>query len=496
MQPDCARGGILFRILHRRYTSLLLLAALAGCSQGVTTIDPPVPRPYQGKALHVSCSFAANVDPVTYYVNEWAVWQEADVRVTRDDPDRFAGDVAIVTAAELPALAETGRYRAVPEALRGRAHSFQWEGLLPNYAGLLSTWKGVSYGVPLLGEGRVLVYRKDRFEAAKLAPPQTWDDYLAAAEKLNAPGAPSLPPISAFPAGLDAEFHAIAACYDRLALARSEAGAGGADETAADHLFSYQYRLKTAAPRINAPAFVRAFELLRRLRPLRAPGQDAFPLRAFQAGKASLGIATLEDVARLQAADSPVRGKFGVAPLPGASSTFDLETGKEVPSRLPNRVTYFGVESLFGLVSQSCADPEMAFDFLTGFAHPERTGAELITAARYGAGPLRAAHTEERTRALWLGYDLPPKETDALVDALKQYLAPSIVNPRFKLRLPNQQAHAEAFDRIVRPALLAETADAKATLNEVNASWEALWKGVPDNARRSWVRANYGLGAE
>jgi ABC-type glycerol-3-phosphate transport system substrate-binding protein len=401
--------------------------------------------------------------------------------------------VVIVASADLPALAETGRFLPVAPAILDRDHFYQWDGLLRNYSGLLAVWNGATYGVPMLGEGYVLIYRKDRFAEAKLKPPEDWKEFVEAAKQLAISGRPSLPALPISPLGLETEFHLIASCYDRATIQQSEAGTGIPDETKSDRLYSYHYRLKTYEPRINAPAFVEAFELLRQMRPYRAPATPD-PLSALLDGAASLAIVDLKDLARLQHDPaSKIRGKLGIAKLPGARFTFDLD-GKEVKNRAPdvNRTPYLGYGSWMGLVSKTCANPDMAFEFLAGFAHPEQMGAEIITAADWGAGPLRSAQIEERARSLWIGYDLSALDTEAMISALKQSVASSIVNTRYCLRLPNRQQHLKEFDDIVRPALQ-ENADGQKTLDAVAEAWKNLWNGVPDETKKAWINHNYGL---
>ncbi len=50
-----------------------------------------------------------------------------------------------------------------------------------------STQNGEIYGLPINGNIMLFFYRKDLFDAQGLAAPKTWDDVLAAAQKLNAP---------------------------------------------------------------------------------------------------------------------------------------------------------------------------------------------------------------------------------------------------------------------------------------------------------------------
>ncbi|MCE9534578.1 MAG: extracellular solute-binding protein [Planctomycetes bacterium] len=473
----------------------------------------PAAKPYLDQHLQIAATAGFESDLLEDFGQSWADQHGAKVSSTFSPILEFRGDIAIVNAAELPAMAESGQFLPVPSSFLNREHALQWDGFLPDVSGLLASWQGATYGIPLRGEGRVMVYRKDLFEAAKLAPPRTWEDFVAAARLLAKPGQPSLPVLpsitdareAVFQGGanlrrfgarsfgmhtsLETEFLLIAACYDRPAVNQGEVGSRIPDEQMTDRLYSFLYRLKTAEPRINAPAFRHAFELMREMQPFRGGN--------FGTGHAALAIVSLRELARYQAIGSPVCGKIGVAPLPGATFTYDFDTGERVPTRSNevNRLPYLGSDIWYGIVGRNCANPDMAFAFLADFANPEKYGAEMITAAIWGAGPTRSLHTEDRVRGLWFGYNLTPRETESLVNALKSNLATSVVNRRYCLRLPNQEAHSQAFDRIVRPALKAEKADAVKTLGEVNDAWTALWKDIPDAQRKRWVEGGHGLGS-
>jgi ABC-type glycerol-3-phosphate transport system substrate-binding protein len=503
MQPECAAKRQLFPDFQLIAAALMLLSllALGGCEQTITTLDPQAPTPHTGTSLRVSIgSSVRHPELVEAFAREWSSRTGAAVTIETGKPIDFSSaDVAIIEPAELPALAEAGVIDPVPTTILGHTHSYQWDDLLPVYSNVLSRWRGVTFGVPLLGAGRVLVYRPDMLSTAKIDPPTvdrewSWEDFLAAAQALTRSGMPSLPPLPATAEDLETEFHLIASCYDRPAISRVEAGAEIPDEPTADRMYSYHYRIRTAESRINAPAFVHALELLRQMMPCRLPGAADVPGEAFRNGKAALCVATLSDLGRFQQLDSPVRGKFRIVPLPGSRFTFELD-GRRVatPAGSINRMPYLASGEWFGVVSKNSAHPQTAFEFLTDFAHPEKMGAEAVTAAKWGAGPIRSVHTEERALGLWLGYDLPGKETDAMLDAVKKGQAVSVINPRYRLRLPNWQAHLTAFDKEVRSALLAEKVNTQQTLNSVNEKWESLWKDIPAKTRRQWVRTSHGL---
>jgi multiple sugar transport system substrate-binding protein len=510
MQPECDQSVQLFPKVRTSANVPFQLALVAltcafasGCEQKVSTLDPPAEQPFKHQQLAVFCS--SSVEPavlIDQYVREWQVRQSITSTIRRDQPDHFSGDVAIVTAAELPLLADSGRFLAVPDAIaKNNENPFQWYGLLPSFAGPIVSWGGVEYGLPLVGEGHVLVYRKDLLQEAKLGVPASWEDYLAAAKALSNPHRPSLPPLPKKPLDLEVEFYLMAASYDRQGLSQGDAANSLKNVEAADELLSFHYRLKTGESRINAPAFVESLRLLRELQSCRAAGTHDNPATYFSNGTAALAIVSLRDLYQIQASGNAVRGKFGIAPVPGSRYTLVLgQDGKveRVPTRgnSVNRIPYLGARTLVGLVSKDCPNPTLAWEFLAGLAVPDKMGAEVITAGKWGAGPFRYIHIEERGRFLWYGYDLPRDDTENLIAALKEQLQPNIVNPCYCLRLPNEKSHSREFDAVVRAALVAQKSDPQQSMNELARRWSGLWKDVPEHQRKPWVRMCYGLPAE
>jgi len=67
---------------------------------------------------------------------------------------------------------------------------FDYDDILPAYRMAIASVDGVPYAVPTAGESRFIAYRKDLFAEHDIAPPQTTDELLAAAQyfKENVPG--------------------------------------------------------------------------------------------------------------------------------------------------------------------------------------------------------------------------------------------------------------------------------------------------------------------
>ena len=146
-----------------------------------TTIDPAPLKPHAGKTLTVSYSPSLkNTELLQLYAREWANRNGVSVEVRHGG--NGPADIEIVSPAEMPELAERKVLAPVPPAILGRDHSYRWETLFPMHSKIIAAWGPVVYGIPLMGEGRVLVYREDRLAAAKLHVPATWEEYVKAAE--------------------------------------------------------------------------------------------------------------------------------------------------------------------------------------------------------------------------------------------------------------------------------------------------------------------------
>ncbi len=92
-------------------------------------------------------------------------------------------DLACVRLESMPALVEQG----ILEAMDGKLPARVWEALIPALVPSLE-WRGMRYVLPYDIGVRVILYRKDLFDAAVIPAPSptwTWDDLVAAARRLT-----------------------------------------------------------------------------------------------------------------------------------------------------------------------------------------------------------------------------------------------------------------------------------------------------------------------
>jgi multiple sugar transport system substrate-binding protein len=492
---------------------VLTTLASTGCWKAPSFTDPEPELPYKGITLTVGCSEEVRERGLLEQLaRDWSARTGAHIQI-RSEPlgDGAKVDVGVITPPELTHWAVKGALQELPGAYRSSQNKFLWSELPLLLAEKLLRWDGKAYALPLLGEGHVLVYRTDLFtekqaefgreHKRQLAAPETWEELVQIARFFHeSTGKPSLPSLPQRADDLDRLFYTIAVVYDRPAV--SEAGRAGAralSPAQEDELFSFHFSLASGESRVNRPAFIHALHLLQEMQPCRPAGAAADPSEDFRRGGAVLCLARLDALARFQAADSPVRDRFAIAPIPGSRFTFAYHPGergeaerKETVAGQVNRVPYVGWGGCFGVVTTACSRPEVAWEFLAAIGDPAATSLEVLGAAKWGAGPYRGSHLEARNRNYWYGYGLSNEQTEKLVDQLRHYLVSSIVNYGVRLRVPDAKDYSRVMDEELRRALL-ERKPAKAALDEAARRWKALSATQPGGGPRETYRKSLGL---
>lgn len=484
------------------------MLAGSGCQQ---VLPPPEPPPYHGVRLRVACP-AELVEMLEVQSRPWRARQEASVEVIGltpgQSPASVGADIRVLPPAQMPHWAAAGKLRRLPEALTRRGDAYDWGGLLPFYRQTLLLWDQVPLALPLAGETAVLVYRDDLFRSADLdrrfrawqartqagrspqplRPPLTWDDLALCAEFFRdehpaGQSGPSLPPLPADAAALDALFYRVAAGYVRRGIRQDE-------PTGPDHVaevFSFQYDAQTGEPLIDRPGFVAALSLLARLQKCRPADRHPRPAEAFVSGQAVLGIVPAAALLALQQAPA-VRDRLGIAAVPGAAHTF-TPRGQQKPAALGvNRVPYLGGAGWLAVVPSDAAAPEAAFDLLVDLTGSQR--GQTALEPRWGGGPTRV---EQLLRDRWDAFDLDRPRTQALKEAVTTLLLQhGLRNPALVLRLPDQEPHRAALVAGLERTLL-QRLDPTVALAETARAWRELDRQKGSGRARADYRLSVGL---
>ena len=460
-----------------------LAVALAGCPSGPAPPPPPVAVAARTR-LAVACADAVYAARLGQQAKAWAGRTGVVVTVVADPA---AADILVIPPGRLGATLATPGLACVPlpAAFKAPDHPLLRGRIAEAYRDALVNWAGEVVGLPLLADGAALVYRTDRFAAEAdragfarqfgrpLLPPRTYEDALDVAAYFRAAdGRPSLSPLPAAPGELGTLFLRVAACYDRPAATEAAVvrDAPPAPASALD-LLADPF---TGEPRFRRPGFVAAARWLAATAAHR-PKPGAAP----DAGGAVLEFLELRDFGKLplDPATGGVAARYAVAPLPGTRNSFDAGGKPVAAAGGGNYVPLLGTHTLVGVVRQSCADPQAAWDFLAEAAAAPGSAAALSDPAA-GGGPFRREHVDEANERVWLGYRFDAEQSHQLALAMRGFLALNVANPATVSRLPDADARQAALETILRRLGTGELTP-EAAMAEAAAAWKALDAKVP-----------------
>ena len=488
--------------------ALALLAVGCG-SPAPPDARGPVARPSESVVVRVACPEKGPWNVLDRFSRAWSARTGGRVAVERSATigPAFSGtvpDVCLIAPAELGEWVAAGQLTPVPETLTSRGGRYGWQDLLPLYRNQLLVWGGRAYALPLLGDAWLCFFRADlvrdpahqaAFRAKygrPLAAPATWDEYADIADYFNRqprPGiarpCPSLPPLPMADEDLDREFYSVAVPLARRAVREDQKKPAHSVD-----LSSFHFDLTTGKPRIAEPGFVAALRLLQRLRQYRPTEPQRDPPKAFTRGEAVLCLAQPAWVGRFQASDSPVRGQFGVCPVPGSRQVYPDHPGSPQGVAGGNQVPYVGAGGWLAVVPKDAPRPDAAFDLLAELTGPQ-TSQQIVLDPDWGGGAFRRQHLDNF--AGWDAFGLDRRGTEALRDSVRQMAEhPKLINPVVRLRVPEQADYQRTLVENLRTALTKNT-DAAAALAEAVKRWETIQQRKDAQTRRAEYRLSLGL---
>ena len=426
----------------------ILAMTIVGCGQKTVVPTGPATQPLSGVTITLSLSDPALQQVLGLLSRSWATKSGARVSVANDS----SGDIRLFRPVAFGEAAAKGQILPLPKALRDAANPYQINGIVDAFSEGIAGWNGRPFGVVLATETSVLVYRKDRFDdpairsefktrfSRDLAPPATWEEAASIAgfftEKDKKPSLAALPND---PAKLLDLFHCVAACTDRPAITPSNShGRKLNDVSFASEVVSFHFLYSTGKPRLTSHGFALAAELLAAMQPSRATGGSDDPVAALDAG-AVFSVVTMRELSRLpKGTDGAVQPKYGVAKLPGTKRYYDnaFKAVVEANGTEANFVTYLS-GGWIGAVSTSCKNPDAAFELLGELGGPTGTTA-VVSEPACGSGPWRGELLDAGRKSLWYPYGFSADQTDALIRAMRPYVATDLRNPVIGPRGPGK----------------------------------------------------------
>lgn len=496
------RAGKSFKITPFALILSLIAGLLVGC--GGTPPNPTaaaVPKPHAGKNLKIFVADPVLGGEVRDRAKAWANRTNAKVTVVTGLPPQEVkdADIAIVPRENLAGLAARGELVSVPETLTGNGKAFRWDTLFVPFQTSLVQWGSQTVAIPIAGDGLVCVYRADRFRdptAIKtfrtqfqkdLVPPSAWEDVAEIAAAFHLPGKPSLPPLPADRVAL-AQFHHIAACYDRVPTGTGAKGVGGAARALSFHIDAEKFQ-----PRLDAPAFAAAYSWFHQTAPYRSTAAET-PLAAITTGSAVVALLTLRELSQLprDPKTGAISDVFGIAPVPGTRMYFNAE-GKAIQAVTGrNSIPFLGGTGAFAVVYQRSANADAAWDFLNDLAGPEGS-ASTLSESRIGAGPIRESHIAPQTGlAIWQRYGFDERHTKDLSSAMQAYINTAVANPALPLCTPDAPQVYAILDTQLRRAASGQATGFEAAAAVV-AAWAAHDRTQDAEQLRTWRRKAAGL---
>lgn len=414
----------------------LVTFALLGC--GRPSAPPRPVRPFEGRSVRIQSPAGTGRLILDRVAGAWARQHGVTLTFADDRPDVIAFEPA-----DLGRLVAEDRIAPLPESVPA---SGLWASLARPYRAALLRWGDTAYALPVHADATLLFIRADVLQGG--AVPSSFEELAALAERVTSDKkSPALTPMTDDD-DRDREFFTVAAAFAVTPVTDTD---GKSKKAAAGSLadkLGFHFDATTGRPRIAGPGFVAALRWLQKVQRLRGTV-------TFREGTPPLGFGTLRDLATLRNRNESDRYVVA-APPPGPAG---------------ERIPYFGPGGLIGAVARNASEPEAALALLKQLGDAE-TSLEVIHGTAFASAPFRPSHLSDRSEG-WFNYGLDAAGTDRLRAALAAVTEPRVINAPLRLRVRFQDKYRSILLDGVREAL-ESSADARKTLENVAAQWEAV----------------------
>jgi multiple sugar transport system substrate-binding protein len=387
------------------------------------------------------------------------------------------------------------------EDLTGRVENdeaLQWGDVSQFFREFSSTYQGNIYTIPLDGDFHMVYYRTDVLEELGMAPPQTWDDYLAIAEAAH---------------DMDMNGDGEGDYGSCIAKARGEQGywfihsiASGFLQTNGTEQGGF-FNTEDFTPLINNAAFIRALEIYRATNDFGPANElnigvgDTRSL--FVSGQCALSL-DWGDIGALSIDEeqSVVKDRVGSVILPGSTEVLDRETGELVPcdeTTCPlaidgvNHAPFAAFGGWSGGVSASISDEkkEAAYAFFSYMAQPEQAN-EDVTIGRTGFNPYRISQFENLDN--WTEAGFSEGGAQIYLGAIEQSL--NSPNMMLDLRVPQNQRYQQVVLDTILSQFLAGEFTAEEAAEEIELQWEEITDELGREAQLNAYLSTLGIDNE
>ncbi|EAW36616.1 ABC transporter substrate-binding protein [Lyngbya sp. PCC 8106] len=367
--------------------------------------------------------------------------------------------------------------------------AIQWEDIAVFFREYYATYEGKVYAIPLDGEVLSLYYRSDILEQQGVIPPQTWDQYLDLAQKMD---------------GQDLNNDGEAdygSCIARTLQTNSRmlwAVASSFLQTQGTQQGAF-FDSDTMKPLVNNPAFIEALAIYKETATYgpTKPGNEtlsAMEIRSlFLSGRCALTIDWGNLGTLAMKSNSPIKNQFGTAILPGSPKVLDRETGQLVTcnqSICPyseegiNYAPYAAFGGWVGTVNGALEGKTLdtAYAFLSYMSQPEQSNLDVMTSST-GFNPYRMSQLTNRQS--WIEAGMNKQLASRYLNAI--YM--SLNNPNIVLDLSIPQY--EVYQQEILHPILMDVLNNEISLSEAILKIDSSWEEKTDELGRESQRQAY-----
>lgn len=435
----------------------------------LTFTGPVIAEPLQRRAPEFNALTGANVKVTTVPFGELYnnILTDAATGTNSFDAWVFAPQWMVDFA--IPGYIEDLTSRIAADA------AVEWDDVAPFFRDFSATFEGSAYTIPLDGDFHMVYYRSDVLAEAGLAPPRTWDEYLAVAGAVH---------------GTDMNGDGEADYGSCISKARGQQSYWWITSIAAPYIQTQGtsagvfFDLDDFTPLVDNEGFIRALEVYAATGAFGPPEENNHGVGdsrgLFTAGRCAL---TLDwgDIGTLAAdtENSQVVDKVGSLVTPGSREVIDAN-GRLVPcddTTCPHAVdgVNFAPFAAFGgwsggvNANSDDAVKDAAYAFLSYVSQPAQANVD-VTIGATGFNPYRVSQFENLD--LWVDGGMSRAAAEDYLGAIGASLnSPNMV---LDLRVPqNQRYQQNVLDTVLAQFIAGELTAAEAT-SEIYDQWEEI----------------------
>lgn len=371
----------------------------------------------------------------------------------------------------------------------------QWDDIAPFFRDFSASYKGTVYTIPLDGDFQMVYYRTDVLDELGMAPPVTWDDYLA---------------IAAAADGMDMNGDGEGDYGSCISKKRAAQAYWMISSVASAYLQSQGtsqggfFDLDGFTPLYgNNAGFRKALEVYKATTEFGPPEEinlDVGDTRGlWTAGRCALSI-DWGDIGTLAIAEgSKVVDKTGAVILPGSTEVLDRATGELVAcddTTCPyatdgvNHAPFAAYGGWSGAINAAAdtATKDAAFDYLAYVSAPEQSNVD-VTIGATGFNPYRTS--QFASLDVWLAGGMSEAAAEVYLGAIKESLAsPNMV---LDLRVPQNQRYQQVVLDTAISQFLAGELDIDATMQAVEDGWEEITDELGRDEQAAAYEATLGV---